>query len=153
MLYSYQLLTKAILYQLKTGNVPVVLGFSGGPAMLVHEVKSGISVKEYPKPFVKFGYGKPDCEVYNYWDANAPMKVSDPQCKWLLLKRNGKLLVYLVTWNGEKNTVEASLDLDQLGVDVSRVVKAKNGEEVTELENGSFTVEMDGFGVRTLRVE
>ncbi|MFW5982802.1 MAG: glycoside hydrolase domain-containing protein, partial [Candidatus Brocadiia bacterium] len=82
---------------LKTGNVPVVLGFSGGPAMLVHEVKKGISVSNYPEPLTEFGYGKPDCEVINYWDEDAPMQVSDSQCKWLLLKRDGRLFIYFVT--------------------------------------------------------
>ena len=138
---------------LKTGTVPVVLGFSGGPAMLVHEVKTGITVRDYPRPFVEFGYGRPDCEVYNYWDAGAPMEVSDEMCKWLLLKRDGRLFVYLVTWDGESNTVRVTLDLDKLGVDVSRVAEAKSGEQIAALQDGSFAVEMDGFGVRTLLVE
>ncbi|MFP4028084.1 MAG: glycoside hydrolase domain-containing protein [Candidatus Brocadiia bacterium] len=147
---------------LKTGNVPVVLGFSGGPAMLVHEIKSGITVKDYPEPFVKFGYGKPDCKVYNYWDEKPPMEVSDPYCKWLLLKRDGKLLVYLVTWNGEENEVKITLALQCLGLTthrgrrttVSRVVDAKTSKLLGELKKDhSFTINMEGYGVRVLRVE
>ncbi|MFP4027975.1 MAG: glycoside hydrolase domain-containing protein [Candidatus Brocadiia bacterium] len=138
---------------LKTGNVPVVLGFSGGPPMLVHEVKTGISISNYPEPLVEFGYGKPDCKVINYWDEGAPMEVSDPECKWLLLKRNGRLFIYFVTWNGDKNEVKTTLDLDALGVDVSEVVNAETGEEVTTLEDGAFTIEMPPFGVRSVMVE
>ncbi len=138
---------------LKTGTVPVVLGFSGGPAMLVHEIKSGITVKKYPKTFVDFGYGKPDCEVYNYWGENPPVSVSDPDCKWLLLKRDGKLFVYLVTWNGVDAKVKLDLDLKKLGVNVNKVVNAENDEAVTELNGGSFTVDLPGFGVRALRLE
>jgi hypothetical protein len=138
---------------LKTGNVPVVLGFSGGPAMLVHEIKTGITVRKYPEPFIEFGYGKPDCEVYNYWAENVPLQVSDEMCKWLLLKRDGRLLIYLVTWNGTKSDVRLTLDSEKLGVDVSRVMDATSGEQVTGLKDGSFTVSMDGFGVRSLIVE
>jgi hypothetical protein len=138
---------------LKTGNIPVVLGFSGGPAMLVHEVKKGISVSNYPEPLTEFGYGKSDCEVVNYWDEDAPMEVSDPQCKWLLLKRDGQLLIYFVTWNGNENKVTTTLDMDALGVEVSQVVNAETGEKVTTVEDGTFTVEMPAFGVRSLIVE
>jgi hypothetical protein len=138
---------------LKTGNVPVVLGFSGGPAMLVHEIKTGITISKYPQPFVDFGYGLADCEVINYWDEHPPMRVSDPDCKWLLLKRGGKLLIYLVTWNGDDATVKTSLDLARLGVDVKTVVDAEDGEPVAKLENGTFSIDMDAFGVRTLFVE
>lgn len=138
---------------LKTGNIPVVLGFSGGPAMLVHEVKGGISVQKCPKPFVDFGYGLEDCQVYNYWGDNPPLSVSDPDCKWLLLKRDGKLLIYLVTWNGDAAEVDLSLDTETLGLNLSEVKKAKTGEPVTKLVDGSFTVPVKGFGVRTLIVE
>ncbi len=138
---------------LKTGNIPVVLHFSGGPAMLVHEIKTGISIKPYPEPLVEFGYGLDDCEVINYWDENVPLNLSDEQCKWLLLKRNGKLLIYLVSWNGDPARVKATLDLDALGIDVEQVTDADTGEPVATLEGGAFTVPMEGFGVRTLIVE
>ena len=138
---------------LKTGNVPVVLGFSGGPAMLVHEIKTGITVKNYPEPFTEFGYGKPDCEVHNYWDAGAPMQVSDEMCKWLLLKRDGRLFIYLVTWNGTPNDVTVNLDAEKLGIDVSKVVDATSGEQLTGFKNGSFTIPMEGFDVRSVIVE
>ena len=138
---------------LKTGNVPVVLHFSGGPAMLVHEIKTGITVREYPEPFVKFGYGLDDCEVFNYWDENTPVSINDPECKWLLLKRDGKLLLYLVTWNGQESKLEVSLNLEDLGVNVTKVVNAENDDAVTEINNGAFAVDMKGFGVQTLILE
>jgi hypothetical protein len=144
---------------LKTGNVPVVLGFSGGPAMLVHEIKSGITVQHYPEVFVEFGYGTPDCETYNYWDEEPVLTVSDPYCKWLALKREGRLLLYLVTWNGQATTLTLTPALKRLGLaagetGVSRVVDAETGEELTRLgEDHSFTIDLEGFGVRTLRLE
>lgn len=147
---------------LKTGNVPIVLGFTGGPAMLVHEIKSGITVKQYPQAFLRFGYGKPDCAVYNYWAEQPVVQVSDPYCKWLLLKRDGMLLLYLVTWNGEATELKVTPDLERLGLTthrgkrttVSRVVNAETSEVLATLDKErSFTVELEGFGVRTLRIE
>jgi hypothetical protein len=68
-------------------------------ALLVHEVNPGIGSSRYPEPLSDFGYGQPDCRVHNYWDEDPPLQLSDPQCRWLLLKRKGRLMVLLCTWN------------------------------------------------------
>lgn len=87
------------------------------------------------------------------------LTVSDPYCKWLALKREGRLLLYLVTWNGQATTLTLTPALKRLGLaagetGVSRVVDAETGEELTRLgEDHSFTIDLEGFGVRTLRLE
>ncbi|MFP4027977.1 MAG: glycoside hydrolase domain-containing protein [Candidatus Brocadiia bacterium] len=161
---------------LQTGNIPLAMvkpGKKRKPAkgmskekfenihetyrygLYLHEIKyaPNISASSPPEPMIDFGYGLDDCEVINYWDDSASLKISDPDCKWLLLKRQGRLLICLVTWSDQKARVTATLDLDALGVDVSEVVNAETGEEVTTLEDGAFTIEMPPFGVHTLIVE
>jgi hypothetical protein len=123
--------------------------------LVLHEIRYAptLSSTPPPQPMLDFGYGLDDCEVWNYWDDERPLHVSDPDCKWLLLKRNGKLLMVLVTWNGDKADVTASLDLDALDVDVETVVDAVTGETVTAVNGESFALAMEAFGVRALIIE
>jgi hypothetical protein len=154
---------------LQSGNIPVALADIKGEAeskeqkrraartrwaaLTVHEIKGGITSEHYPEPMVAFGYGLPDCRVYNYWGEDAPMNLSDPRCKWLLLEREGKLMMLLCTWNGKESTVRASLDLKRLGLDVANVINAETGEKVAGLQHGTFSFELNGYGVRIFRLE
>ena len=154
---------------LQSGNIPVAIADIKGEAeskeqkqraartrwaaLTVHEIKGGITSERYPEPMAQFGYGLPDCRVYNYWTENPPLEMSDPRCKWLLLKRGGKLMMLLCTWNGRDATVRASLDLESLGLDVSEAINAETGEQVAALRDGSFSFEMNGYGVRIFRLE
>lgn len=150
-------LLRAQTLGLQTGNIPSVMGFSMGPAMLVHEVRAGggvgIGGGSLPDSWVEFGYAEPGTRVYNYWDPDPPLQVSDEDCKWLLMQRDGRLLIYLVTWNSDSSEVTLNLDLDQLDVDVSAVIDAEEDEQIGTLEDGQFTVPMERYGVRTLVVE
>lgn len=125
---------------LKTGCVPIAMADPKGVSnrqrleqlrrqrwavLLVHEIKPGISTEHYPRPLEEFGYGLDDCRVVNYWDADAPIDVSDPDCKWLLLQRDDRLMLLLVSWNDEGQTVEVNLDTDQLGVDPTTRINAE----------------------------
>jgi hypothetical protein len=154
---------------LQTGNIPLAIADTKGDAesdeqrararrtrwaaLLVHEIKGGITSERYPDPLVSFGYGLPDCRVVNYWAGDPPLTVSDPDCRWLLLAREGKLMILFCTWNGEDATVKATLDLGRLGVKVSRAINAETDEQVAVLEDGTFSFEMNGYGVRMLRLE
>ena len=155
----------------QTGNVPLAIAkYNKGEStqkqrkrahrtrwggLLVHEIKGRrrATVDRYPEPLIEFGYGLDDCTVYNYWDEQAPLSVSDEQCKWLLLKRDGKLMALMCTWNAEATDVQVTLDLDRLGVTPSRVVNAETGEEVAAVTDGTFQFPMNGYGVRLLRLE
>ncbi|MFW5802801.1 MAG: glycoside hydrolase domain-containing protein, partial [Verrucomicrobiota bacterium] len=99
---------------------------------LVHEMRMEWSGQRWPEFMTSFGYGLDDCKVYNYWDDEPPMTVSDPRCKWLLARRNGKLLLVLCTWNPKKSEVTVTLDWDKLGVQPARVFDVEN-PDVTEL--------------------
>ena len=153
---------------LQSGNVPLAIaGTMRGKAtekerkhaertrwaaMLVHEIKLGISAEPFPEPLVEFGYGLDDTTVFNYWDENPPVSISDNQCKWLLLKRDGKLMALLTTWNAQPNEVTVTLDTQQLGLTPSKATNAESGETVP-FQNGKFTFQMNGYGVRIFRIE
>ena len=152
----------------QTGNIPFVLALTRKGeateeerqfakrtrwgAMLVHEIKRGISSETYPEPLSEFGYGLDDCTVYNYWDADAPLDVSDGKCKWMLLKRDGKLMVLLATWNGQPNDVTVSLNTDQLGMNASRAINAESDQTIA-MEDNTFTFRMNGYGVRIFELK
>ncbi len=82
----------------------------------VHEIRMEWSGQKWPKSLSTFGYGRDDCTVYNYWQPQPPITVSDDACKWLLLKRKGKLLLLLCSWNRKDNRVVIEFDFDKLGV-------------------------------------
>lgn len=81
-----------------------------------------------------------------------PLTVSDDQCKWLLLKRDGKLMVLLCTWNENDARLSVQIDADALGVDVSQAVNAGNDESV-KAPAGDFSFEMPGYGTRIFQLE
>lgn len=112
---------------------------------LVHEIKPGISTALYPKQVDEFGYGLEDCKVVNYWDKNVPLSVSDDQCKWLLLERNGQTMVVLCTWN--PNDSEVTLRLK--GKALTQAVDAE-ADKPLPLNNGALTIPMTGFGSRII---
>ena len=112
--------------------------------MYVHEIRGpGITTRQMPKPLDDFGYGKPDCQVYNYWQDNPPLNVNDPDCKWLLLQRGDKVFVLLVTWNARPRQVIARFDFKRLGIKPPEF--AHDGESGTRLR---FSTGDDRLSVR-----
>lgn len=82
---------------------------------LVHEIRFEWSGQRWPEFLTPFGYGLADCEVFNYWDESPPVDISDSRCKWLLLKRKGRLMLVLCTWRGKESNVTVTLDPERLG--------------------------------------
>ena len=158
----------------KTGNHPmamITVGKGGRPTgmskeeyrrlertcrdgLLVHEIRwtPSLNTRRLPKPFVDFGYGLEDCDVWNYWQDNPPVQVDDPECKWLLLRRDGQLMILFVTWNDKAERVEVEVDTDALEVDVKRAVDTDSGETM-EVVDGDFAFSMSGYGTRIYRLE
>ena len=130
-------LLRAETLGLQTGNIPLALTdterLSGKPApaaqveqaertyfgvLAVHEVRfryGGISRKlmDY---LINFGYAREDCQVHNYWAEDPPVSIDDDRCKWLLLERDGKLMLLLTTWRREESEVNIQIDYDRLGI-------------------------------------
>ena len=93
-----------------------------------------------------FGYAQSDCQVLNYWDDGYPVKMSDPQCKSLLLQRGNERLLLLVTWNGQPATVGMAC-----GFPVTSAIDAETKQELA-VAGGKLSLPMEGYGVRFVRL-
>jgi hypothetical protein len=118
--------------------------------MLVHDIRtwhSGLAGRPEGKLVLDFGYGQPDCQVLNYWDDGYPVQVNDPQCKSILLKRGGEMLLMLVTWNAQPATVSVGFN--------SPVASAVDAEtkQTLPLATGKLSLPLEGYGVRFVRLK
>jgi len=153
------------------GNVPLIL--SGGfyddkdPAWewcmrtrlgvcLVHEIRvwdwhPAFHYAMYQKLF-DFGYGSPECRVYNYWDEGFPLKVSGVDAKGIVMA-NGPRAIVIVTDYGEGGACELQLDLVRLGLPAT--VKAKDLEtgEAVEGDGGRVSFPLKRHDFRALLFE
>jgi hypothetical protein len=144
---------------LQTGNVPFALASERGApgrmgGLMVHEVRCWFIKRNATlmQKLLEFGYGREECRVINYWDDDPPLSVSDERCKWLLLKRDGKLMILLCTWNENATELTVKTDAGALGVQLSNAVNVEDGESV-RAAGGNFRLEMPGYGTRILRLE
>jgi hypothetical protein len=146
----------------QTGTFPCTLT-GDNPVRWVFEIRRGFGWggSGSPTPLHEFGYGLKDCRVVNFWDDDPPMKVSDPDCKWLLLLREKKLMLVLATWNAEPSAVTFTFDTDRLDRqfgNVRELVEKKNewtrqpSGDVTA-SDGGLRVRLDGYGTRILEVD
>jgi hypothetical protein len=118
--------------------------------MMIHEIKARMWHEDGQllRRVLDFGYGQPDCEVFNYWDENHPVKISNAaQVKSLLLKRGSELLLVLCMWNPNPEPITLAFDFP-----VSQVADAETGETVAE-DAGKFRLNLDGYGVRFLQAK
>jgi hypothetical protein len=144
---------------LQTGNVPFALASERGApgrmgGLMVHEVRCWFIHRNASlmQELLEFGYGREDCRVINYWDEDPPLTVSDGRCKWLLLARDGKLMILLCTWNENAAELTVKTDAGALGVQVSEAVNVESGESV-KAPDGQFRFQMPGYGTRVFRIE
>lgn len=99
------------------GNFPAVLApISGTPeqsawcertatgVMLTHELRwTHSDRKHYWKTlqkFYDFGYGDKDVRVYNYWDADFPLKIEGPEHSSIALVKEKKTLLMICDYGG-----------------------------------------------------
>jgi hypothetical protein len=99
-----------------------------------------------------FGYTDPNATIYNYWETNAPLKTSDPRCKWLLVKNNGQLMVLFCTWNPGEHNVQVALDTRALGVQPEKADNVET-DELIDVADGRFRFHMPGHGVRMFHIQ
>jgi hypothetical protein len=146
---------------LQTGTIPQALAFKKARddvsffgSMMVHEIRSWFTndrAREMLEHMLEFGYGRSDCRVINYWDAEPPLRISDGECKWLLMQRGGELLVLLCTWNPESQRLQIQVDTKDLGVDLQRAMNVEDGSK-TKISGGEFEFQMPGYGTRLIRL-
>jgi hypothetical protein len=123
--------------------------------LTVHEVKGRLYESHYGKPFghlLDFGYGEEGCRVFNYWDEPYPLPVNNEQLKTLLLERDGRLMIVVCTWNDEAETVKITPDLQALDVELTQARNAETGEKL-DFDGQTLTFDLEGYGVRVVRLE
>jgi hypothetical protein len=94
------------------------------------------------KKLWQFGYGTEDCKVINYWSDNVPIKVSDPQVKWLLLERKSDKTLLLVLQSYEKEGAAVNVKLDAGGLGFLPFPKAHEVEMDAEVKINSSGKEL-----------
>ncbi len=147
-----------------SGNIPLALAFIGQPrdaeerkiaertrtaALAVHEI--AVPSNAFDPVLTAFGYGKDDCEVFNYWDHGYPVEMSDPEAKSILLRREGELLLLVCTWNSEANVITVSLHPDVLPEGPRGAEDEETGEGIA-LAGHSFPLELNAYDVRYIRI-
>lgn len=179
--YSPELL-QAETTGLQCGNIPNAIATIGYPqnitandrAVVDNTKWAGLAVHEvtdwsaYKHPLmVDFGYGLPECEVFNYWDDKPAVSVSDPLCKWLLLRRGSKNMLLLCTWNPKPAKVSVtSPQFDRQFTTAKSLPLKSEPEAKTESAHPSlpltwphggsgmqFTVDLEGYGVRLFELQ
>jgi len=111
--------------------------------MLVHELRAWDHGPESDAAFYRklyaFGYGQPDCRVFNYWDAGHPVAVTGADARTLALARNGRALV-IVTDYGQGGDTRLTLDRNVLGLSADvAATDFESGEPVKSSATGQLS--------------
>jgi hypothetical protein len=141
---------------LQTGCIPFVLRCIRGNATkerkefvlrtfagwgMVNELKTGLC----HKALYDFGYGKPDCQVYNWWDSETPVKVTGVDAKYLLLKKGKRLMLIVCAYSGQGKTTVKILDKSgqyssALDVESKQTIPVKDGTFSFELPKHDYRI-------------
>jgi hypothetical protein len=123
---------------------------------LVHEIQAfDYQPKQdsdlYAKLF-EFGYGLPDCTVFNYWEPPHPASVTGLDARTLVLARGGQAIV-VVTDYGGGGTARLELKLEALGVPAAATATdLESGAAVERLGAGGFRFELPAHEFKVLKV-
>jgi hypothetical protein len=154
------------------GNIPMILGGGHTPrddpaypwmtrtrlgVCLVHEIRVWDHGPEehyamYGKLF-EFGYGLPECAVYNYWDEGFPMQIAGVEGKGIVLA-SGERAIAIVTDYGEGGDCTMTLDLAALGLpNTVKPMNLETGEAMTAAAPGVVTFPLKKHDFRALLFE
>lgn len=128
---------------------------------LVHEFKVATydTVSFFPtyEKLSKFGYGKPDCKVYRYWEGPQPVTASGAPVKMLVLQRpqeTGNKAYVIVGSFGEGGDVNFSLDATKLGLPAGyRVYDDETGAELPPLAPNQYSVSIVKHEYKLIRIQ
>jgi hypothetical protein len=153
----------------QSGNVPFAIAHMMGAktpeieaaarrtrfgVLMTHEIRTSWSYEHsLVKNLVSFGYGEEACRVFNYWDAQSPVKADDPDCKWLLMANKGELLMLVCTWNAAARTVKFEFDPAQLGCKPTQAVNDEKPAEQYVFDGRTLTLDVPAYGVMLVRLK
>jgi len=126
---------------------------------LVHEIhhfdfQSKIDQEIYAKLF-EFGYGDPDCRVFNYWQKDHPVSVSSQSldAKTLVIAKPGRVLI-VVTDYGEGGSGVVDLNMKALSLKPSATaVDFETGDAVPLVGAGRFKISLAKHDFQILKIE
>ncbi len=122
----------------------------------LHPFATFENFKQLEKLKHDFGYGTPQCEVFNYWSDQPPVHVDDPDTKWLLLARreDQALLLVLQSWHKTGTNVHVTIDPARLGFTLAGSAHdAETGDEVPMItaSKPTFTATLPApYGTRVI---
>jgi len=137
---------------LQTGCIPFVLSGILGDApksridfvlrtfagwSLVHELKP---MRGLPaaKTMTDFGYGQPNCKVFNWWQPSPPVSIQgESNAKFLLLQNDGKLLILVVS-AGESAMTTVSFNTESLLPPEADVALDAESQKMVPIRDGAF---------------
>jgi len=124
-------------------------------AFMVHEIKpeQGDDNDLFMRVY-NFGYGLEGCQVWNYWQEDYPVKVSAPQAKSILMKKGNELMLVVCTWDQNPSTVTFTFDPKTVGPLPASAANYESGAALPwDAQNGKISLDLDGYGVRIVRIK
>ncbi len=107
--------------------------------------------REYPleKLVREFGYGEPNCKVYNYWQDNYPIAISNDKVKSIAFENNGKVMVILTSWIPDKTEIMVRLQGALSAYSGIDAIDPEDGKAY-QIKDGGVLVPIDKWGVRVI---
>ena len=126
---------------------------------LVHEIQNfdyepALDSEIYKKLF-EFGYGAPDCRVFNYWDLPHPVSVKSEGVdgKTIAIARGGKAVI-VVTDYGNGGDCTVKLDLAALGLGAeAKAADFETGQAIEKVGPGEFKFQLKKHDFKIFRAE
>ncbi len=95
------------------------------------------------------GMGKPECRVYDYWQDDYPVKVSNDNVKSVFLRNNNKAILILASWSEKPVELTVSMEKNL------KILKA-NGKfpaEKYSVKNNSIQLKLAKYGMQLIEME
>ena len=124
-------------------------------AFMVHEIKpeQEDDIDLFTHVY-NFGYGLEGCQVWNYWQEDYPVKVSALGAKSILLKKGNELMLVVCTWDHNPSTVTFTFDPKTVGALPATAVNDESGAALLwDAQNGKLSLDLEGYGVRIVRIK
>ena len=153
------------------GNVPFVIpliegnqekiplahrSFAG--ATLTHELKNWyVSLQDYWDNFdrlIALGYGTPEAQVFNYWQADYPVKIHDGDTSSIVVSRPNKAIVIVCDYSGADSNPTLELDQKVLGLTGKiSAIDMESNQSLELTETGSIKAPLKKYDFRVIQVE
>jgi hypothetical protein len=101
----------------------------------------------------KFGYGKPECKVFNYWQTGHPVNVKGVKAKTLALANKGKTLIVVVNYDKD-GECELNFDVAKLGISSEASASDfETGEKISTVELGKCRFPLKKHNFRIIEIK